>query len=217
MKIRFYIALVLGIAVLCLCQCRKTPFCYSVPQDFWNDYFPYEKEQTVTFCNEFGETKIFIVKDVYVDLGIYEPFTDDAHPLPHCSSGGSVLLSGGDENIRLGFDVHGYSSNVYGYVYEKGEYGYYYLVQFDQLGGENPGANTWWVKSQVFTNQQFGKIKSLYKIYGKSVEFEKESFGGTTYPNPFCSSNIVDVKCERGKGLSQFRDDVKGCTWKLSE
>ena len=205
MKKRFYIALVLGIVVLSFSQCRKTPFCYSVPQDFWNDYFPYEKGQTVTFRNEFGETKTFIVKDVYVDLGIYEPFTDDAHPLPHCHSSASVGLADGDDAVLIIFDMFSNS-------YEKGKYSFYYALRFDFQQDALPGSEyEWWKKAQCFTNQQYGNIKSLYKLFGKTVEFEKESYGGES------PDNIHDVKCVRGKGLSEFSEKKKGCTWKLVE
>ena len=103
MKKRLYIALVLGIAVICLSQCRRVPFCYYVPQDFWNDYFPYEIGDTVIFRNEFNEIRTYAVEYVHVNFGLYEPYTDDAHPTPHCSSCASVKLSNGEETILFYF------------------------------------------------------------------------------------------------------------------
>ena len=203
MKKKLCVGLVLGIAVLCFSQCRRVPFCYNVPQDFWNDYFPYETGDTIVFQNEFNETKTFVVEDVYVNFGLYEPFTDDANPIPHCSSGAGVKLSNGADAIRLSF-------SMFGGEYTKEEYRYYYEVRFDFPQDALPGAATdWWKRAQCFTNQQYGKIKSLYKLFGKIVEFEKESYGGES------PDNIYDVKCERGKGLIEFSEKKRGCTWKL--
>ena len=205
MKKRFYIALVLGIAVLCLCQCRRVPFCYYVPQDFWNDYFPYQEGQIVTFKNEHGETKTFVVKDVYVNFGLYEPYVDDADPDPHCGSHASVGLTDGDDAVWIYFEMFSNS-------YEKGKYSFYYALRFDFQQDALPGSEyEWWKKAQCFTNQQYGNIKSLYKLFGKTVEFEKESYGGES------PDNIYGVKCVRGKGLSEFSEKKKGCTWKLVE
>ena len=203
MKKKLCVGLVLGIAVLCFSQCRKVPFCYNVPQDFWNDYFPYEIGDTVVFQNGFDETKAFVVEDVYVKFGLYEPHTDDAHPDPNCSSGAGVKLSNGADSIRLSF-------GMFGGEYSKEKYGFYYEVRFDFPQDAFPGAATdWWKRAQCFTNQQYGKIKSLYKLFGKIVEFEKESYGGES------PDNIYDVKCERGKGLIEFSEKKRGCTWKL--
>ena len=205
MKKKFYIALVLGIAVLCLCQCRRVPFCYYVPQDFWNDYFPYQEGQTVTFQNGYGETKTFVVKDVYVKFGLYEPYTDDAYPDPHCASCASVGLTDGDDAVRMYFSMPGGS-------YKKEKYTFVYTLRFDFSQDALPGTeDEWWKKVQEFNNQQYGNIRSLYILFGKTVEFEKESYGGES------PDNIYDVKCERGKGLSEFSEKTKGCTWKLVE
>jgi hypothetical protein len=181
------------------------PFCYYVPQEFWNDYFPYQKGQTMTFKNEHGETKTFVVKDVYVNFGLYEPYVDDADPDPHCGSHASVGLADGDDAVRIYFEMFSNS-------YEKGKYSFYYALHFDFQQDALPGAeHDWWKKAQCFTNQQYGSIKSLYKLFGKTVEFEKESYGGES------PDNIYDVKCVRGKGLSEFSEKKKGCTWKLVE
>lgn len=205
MKKRLYIALVLGIAVICLSQCRRVPFCYNVPQDFWNDYFPYEIGDTVIFRNEFNETKTFAVEYVYVNFGLYEPYTDDAHPTPHCSSGSSVKLSNGEETILFYF-------SMFGSPYEEEKYNYIYSLRFDFPQDALPRPEYyWWKKAQSFTNLQYGKIKSLHKLFGKTVEFEKESYGGES------PDNIYDVKCERCKGLSEFSEKKKSCTWKLVE
>ncbi len=205
MKKRFYIALVLVIAVLCLCQCSRVPFCYNVPQDFWNDYFPFEEGQTVTFQNEYGETKTFVVEDVYVNFGLYEPYTDDADPDPHCSSHASVGLSDGEDALRMYFSMHSDS-------YKKEKYVFAYTLRFDFSQDALPGTEyEWWKKTQEFTNQQYGNIRSLYKLFGETVEFEKESYGGES------PDNIYDVKCVSGKGLSEFSEKKKGCTWKLVE
>ncbi len=68
-----------------------------------------------------------------------------------------------------------------------------------------------WKKTQEFRNQQYGNIRSLYKLFGETVEFEKESYGGES------PDNIYNVKCEKGKGLSEFSEKTKGCTWRLVE
>lgn len=205
MKKKLYVVLLLGIAVLCFSQCRRVPFCYNVPQDFWNDYFPYETGDTIVFQNEFNETKTFVVEDVYVNFGLYEPFTDDAHPTPHCHSCSSVKLANGEDDILLYFDM-------LGSPYEKEKYSFLYSLRFDFQQDVLPGPEyDWWKRAQCFTNQQYGKIKSLYKLFGRTVEFEKESYGGES------PDNIYDVKCERGKGLSEFSEKKKGCTWKLVE
>ena len=195
----------MGIAILCFSQCRRVPFCYYVPQDFWNDYFPYEIGDTVVFQNEFDEVKKFAVEYVYVNFGLYEPFTDDADPIPHCSSGSSVKLSNGEETILIFF-------SMMGSPYEKEKYVFDYSLRFDFPQDALPGPEyDWWKKVQCFTNHQYGKIKSLNKLFRKTVEFEKESYNGES------PDNIYDVKCVRGKGLSEFSEKKKGCTWKLVE
>ena len=205
MKKRLYIALVMGIAVICFSQCRRVPFCYYVPQDFWNDYFPYKIGDTVVFQNEFDEVKTFAVEYVYVNFGLYDPYTDDADPDPHCGSYASVGLSSGDDAVRIYFSMHGDS-------YKEEKYRFVYTLRFDFSQDALPGSEyEWWKKAQCFTNQQYGNIKSLYKLFGKTVEFEKESYGGES------PDNIYDVKCVRGKGLSEFSEKKKGCTWKLVE
>ena len=205
MKKKLCVVLVLGLAVLCFNQCRRVPFCYYVPQDFWNDYFPYETGDTVVFQNEFDEIKTFVVEDVYVNFGLYEPFTDDADPTPHCDSYSLVKLANGEDDILLYFDM-------FGNPYEKEKYVFLYSLHFDFQQDALPEAeHDWWKKAQCFTNQQYGKIQSLYKLFGKTVEFEKESYGGES------PDNIYDVKCVRGKGLSEFSEKKKGCTWKLVE
>ena len=208
MKKRFYIAWVLGIAVLCLCQCSRVPFCFNVPQDFWNDYFPYQEGQTVTFQNEYGETKTFVVENVYVNFGIYEPFATDADPNLHCRSGASVKLVDGDDAIRIYFSMLSKS-------YEKEKYFFDYTVSFyhlqDVISGLLEKYNV-----QDFTNIQYGKVQSLYNLYGVTVEFEKEDYSGG-FPDHVCPDNLSDVKCERGRGLLQFHDKDKGCTWRLVE
>lgn len=203
MKKRLYVALVMGIAFICFNQCHRVPFCYNIPQDFWNDYFPYETGDTVIFQNEFNETKTFVVEDVRVNFGIYEPFTDDADPTPHCNSSASVKLSNGEESILLYF-------NMLGSPYEKEKYSFRYSIRFDFPQDALPGAEyEWWKRVQSFANQQYGKINSIDKLFGKMVEFEKESYDGES-PN-----NIYEVKSVRGKGLYQFREEKRGCSWKL--